>query len=76
MSRKLLICFQRSKWPGESTWKAIPLKVGDVCFAIIGEIVGRKYLAVRDQMTACVIINSPLHESAAGETGSSRLGQY
>ncbi len=51
------------KWPGEST-ESYTLKVGDVCFAIIGEIVGRKYLAVRYQMTACVIINSPLHESA------------
>jgi len=36
------------------------LKVGDVCFVAIGQIVGRSYQAVRYQPTAIVIINSPV----------------
>ena len=36
------------------------LKVGDVCFVAIGQIVGRPYHAVRYQPTAIVIINSPV----------------
>jgi HEAT repeat protein len=36
------------------------LKVGDVCFVAIGQIVGRSYNAVRYQPTAMVIINSPV----------------
>lgn len=33
--------------------------VGDVCFVILGQIVGREYQAVRYQPTACVIVTSP-----------------
>jgi len=44
-------------WKGE-TMTHYTVKVGDVCFAIIGQIVGRTYLAVRYQPTAIVIINS------------------
>jgi HEAT repeat protein len=36
------------------------LKVADVCFVAIGQIVGRPYWAVRYQPTAMVIINSPV----------------
>jgi hypothetical protein len=36
--------------------------VGDVCFVIIGQIVNRPYEAVRYQMTACVVLNSPTHD--------------
>jgi hypothetical protein len=36
------------------------VKVGDVCFVAIGQIVGRPYNAVRYQPTAIVVINSPL----------------
>ncbi len=36
------------------------VKVGDVCFNAIGQIVGRRYLAVRYQPTAIIVINSPV----------------
>jgi hypothetical protein len=36
------------------------VKVGDVCFTIIGQIVGRRYQAVRYQPTAIIVINSPV----------------
>ena len=35
------------------------VKVGDVCFVAIGQIVGRGYQAVRYQPTACIVLNSP-----------------
>jgi HEAT repeat protein len=35
------------------------VKVGDVCFVAIGQIVGRRYLAVRYQPTAIIVITSP-----------------
>lgn len=38
------------------------VKVGDVCFVIIGQIVGRAYLTVRYQPTAIIIINSPVED--------------
>ena len=39
------------------------IKVGDVCFVAIGQIVGRGYEAVRYQPTACVVLNSPTHDA-------------
>jgi len=50
-------------WNGE-TMSSYTVKVGDVCFAIIGQIVGRNYQAVRYQPTAIVIINSPVQDRA------------
>jgi len=38
------------------------VKVGDVCFVAIGQIVGRSYQAVRYQPTANIMINSPTHD--------------
>jgi len=38
------------------------LKVGDVCFVAIGQIVGRSYQAVRYQPTACTVLNCPAHD--------------
>jgi hypothetical protein len=43
------------------------LKVGDICFAALGQIVGRPYDAVRYQPTAIVIINSPLERKVLRE---------
>lgn len=37
------------------------LRVGDLCFVLIGQIVNRPLLAVRYQPTALVFINSPVH---------------
>jgi hypothetical protein len=36
--------------------------VGDVCFVVIGQIVGRSYEAVRYQPTACIVLNCPAHD--------------
>jgi len=38
------------------------ITVGDVCFVVIGQIVGRQYQAVRYQPTACIVLNSPVHD--------------
>jgi len=43
--------------------KSYTVTIGDVCFVIIGQIVGRPYLAVRYQPTACIYINSPTHDA-------------
>ena len=43
--------------------KSYTVKVGDVCFVAIGQIVGRGYQAVRYQPTACIVINSPTEDS-------------
>jgi HEAT repeat protein len=37
------------------------VRVGDICFVALGQIVGRAYQAVRYQPTAIEIINSPVH---------------
>ncbi len=34
------------------------VRIGDICFVAIGQIVGRPYQAVRYQPTACIVINS------------------
>ncbi|MDR1305911.1 MAG: hypothetical protein LBK76_11935 [Verrucomicrobiales bacterium] len=39
---------------------AYTVKVGDVCYAIIGQIVDRPYTPVRYQPTAGLVVNSPL----------------
>src|SRR5262249_9134859 len=44
-----------------------PLKVGDVCFVAIGQIVGRPYRAVRYQPTAIININSPVESKELRE---------
>lgn len=43
------------------------VKVGDVCYAIIGQIVNRNLLPVRYQPTAGLIINSPLESPLLAE---------
>ena len=52
----------RRDFGGESV-KKYTVKVGDVCFVAIGQIVGRHYNAVRYQPTACIVINSPTHDA-------------
>jgi hypothetical protein len=44
--------------------KSYTVKVGDVCFVAIGQIVGRSYSAVRYQPTACIVLNCPSHDAA------------
>lgn len=36
------------------------VKVGDVCFVLVGQVVNRQLRAVRYQPTGCVVINSPV----------------
>jgi hypothetical protein len=36
------------------------VKVGDLCFVAVGQIVGRQVQAARSQMTSCTVINSPV----------------
>jgi hypothetical protein len=44
------------------------VKVGDICFVVIGQITNRGYSAVRYQPTACLVINSPVEDrKLAGE---------
>jgi hypothetical protein len=45
------------------TISSFSIRIGDVCFVIIGQIVGRSYQAVRYQPTACVVVNSPTHDT-------------
>ena len=40
------------------------VKIGDVCFVAIGEIVGRGYLAIRYQPSGCLVVNSPTYDAA------------
>jgi len=36
------------------------VKVGDVCFVLIGQIVNRNLIAVRYQPSGCMVVNSPI----------------
>src|SRR5262249_39402770 len=40
------------------------VKIGDVCFVLVGQIVNRRLLAVRYQPSGCLIINSPVETPA------------
>jgi hypothetical protein len=53
-------------FPNE-TLSEYAVKVGDVCFVIVGQIVGRSYSAVRYQPTACIVVNSPVHDPKLAE---------
>ena len=50
------------KNPGEGV-PSYMVKIGDVCFVAIGQIVSRKYESVRYQPTACIVLNSPTHDT-------------
>src|SRR5262249_29184255 len=45
------------------TTKKYIVKTGDVCFVIIGQIVGREYQAVRYQPSGCVVVNTPTEDA-------------
>ncbi len=45
-----------------SFWEPYTIRVGDVCFTIIGQIVNRELVAARYQPTAIVIVNSPIQQ--------------
>lgn len=55
----------REPGPGGAPGEHVPrytVRIGDVCFAIIGQITGRGYSAVRYQPSACVVLNSPVQD--------------
>ncbi|MBC7815321.1 MAG: hypothetical protein IAG10_00310 [Planctomycetaceae bacterium] len=62
-----LSSFHTDDKPDQVSGDGYRLKVGDLCFVALGQIVGRPYIAVRYQMTACVVINSPTHDLAICE---------
>ena len=43
------------------------VKVGDVCYVLIGQIVNRRLLAVRYQASAGLVVNSPIETPALAE---------
>jgi len=61
IEQKAIASLPKQEWDGTSLHD-YTVKVGDVCFVIIGQIVGRAYLAVRYQPTAIIIINSPVEK--------------
>lgn len=48
---------------GKRGLSSYTFKIGDVCFVIIGQIVGRHYQAVQYVPTACMEIHSPTHDA-------------
>jgi hypothetical protein len=60
--RALATLPHRDSFSGGKSLPTDPVKIGDVCFAIIGQIVGRSYRAIRYQPSALVIANSPIEE--------------
>ena len=62
-SRPRLDALPNHLQPGEpENVDSYTVTIGDVCFVIIGQIVNRPYEAIRYQMTACVVLNSPTHD--------------
>jgi len=48
-------------WPMEKSFQGrYTVKVGDVCYVLIGQIVNRRLLAVRYQPSAGLVVNSPI----------------
>ena len=43
------------------------MKVGDVCYVLIGQIVNRQQVAVRYQRTAGLVVNSPIEVPTLAE---------
>lgn len=65
---KILEPLRRNRFPGEEPHlDSYVVKVGDVCFVAIGQIVGRHYQTVRYQPTACIVINSPTERAKLRE---------
>ncbi len=47
---------------GKDPGGSYTVKIGDVCFVAVGQIVGRSYEAIRYQPTSIVVINSPVED--------------
>lgn len=74
-------------WWSDEEWKKGPrpmeksfegrytLRVGDVCYVLIGQIVNRRLLAVRYQPSAGLVVNSPVEAPVLVERVRSDWGQ-
>jgi hypothetical protein len=51
----------------ERAGQTYTIKVGDLCYVLLGQIVGRNLTAARYQATEFVVINSPVHTPALAE---------
>ena len=51
------------------------MKVGDVCYVLIGQIVNRRLLAVRYQPSAGLVVNSPIESPVLVERVRNDWGQ-
>jgi len=49
-----------ARWGQKSFWGTHTLKVGDICYALIGQIVNRPLLVERGQPTGFLVVNSPI----------------
>lgn len=70
---------REAHWFSDEEWKSGPrpmeksfggryaVKVGDVCYVLIGQIVNRRLLAVRYQPSAGLVVNSPIEAPALVE---------
>jgi hypothetical protein len=64
VEQKVLAIVPKQEFPPQDKFlRSYTVKVGDVCFVIVGQIVGRSYEAVRYQPTACIVLNSPTHDT-------------
>jgi hypothetical protein len=63
-------------WPMERNFQGrYTVKVGDVCFVIIGQIVNRRLLSVRYQPSGGLVINSPIEVPKLAEKVRNDWGQ-
>jgi hypothetical protein len=59
---------QRRPQPMEKNFRGrYTVKVGDVCYVLIGQVVNRRLLAVRYQPSAGLVVNSPIEAPALAE---------
>ncbi len=65
---------KRSRQMEKSFQGRYTVKVGDVCYVLIGQIVNRHLLAVRYQPSAGLVVNSPIEAAALAEKVRSEWG--
>lgn len=66
LEQKAIRSLPKRDWDRTSL-DAYTVKVGDVCFVAIGQIVGRSYQAVRYQPSAIIIVNSPVEKNTLAQ---------
>jgi hypothetical protein len=67
---------KRLEPPGtEITFTTYALRVGEVCYALIGQIVNRSLQAVGPMPTGILMVNSPIEAPVLNSAGKERLGK-